>query len=320
MRTGNSDRRAVVTGGAGAIGSALVRALLAAEVPVTVVDNLSSGRRENLAAVEEAPGFHFLRGDLLRPEEIRPAFAGATEIWHLAANPDIRRGTVDPKLDLEQGILGTFHVLEEARRAGVARIHFSSSSVVYGRPDRFPTPEEYGPLLPQSQYAAGKLGAEGLISAFCHCYGLKATLFRFANIIGPGMSHGILFDLLKKLERDPRNLEVLGDGRQKKSYLFTDDCVRGMLLAAEKDPGPVGIYNLGSSDQITALEIAEKVVRALGGTARIALTGGERGWVGDVPVQFLATEKIRALGWSPRFTSAEAVDRTLPILRAELGI
>ncbi|MHB8352496.1 MAG: SDR family NAD(P)-dependent oxidoreductase [Thermoplasmata archaeon] len=320
MGAGSTDRRAVVTGGAGAIGSALVRALLTSGAEVTVVDNLTSGRRENLTAVEGQPGLRFLRADVLKPDEIRPAFEGASEIWHLAANPDIRRGTVNPKLDLEQGTVATFNVLEEARRAGVARIRFSSSSVVYGRPNTFPTPEEYGPLLPQSQYAAGKLAAEGLISAFCHCYGMTATLFRFANIIGPGMTHGILFDLLKKIERDPSRLEVLGDGRQSKSYLYTDDCVEGMLLAAERDPGPVGIYNLGSTDQITALEIAQKVVQALGGTAQISLTGGERGWVGDVPVQFLATDKIRALGWKPHYTSAQAVDRTLPILRAELGI
>ncbi|MGI0053971.1 MAG: SDR family NAD(P)-dependent oxidoreductase [Thermoplasmata archaeon] len=319
MEQGNTGGRAVVTGGAGAIGSALVRALLARGQEVTVLDNLSSGRESNLASVAEHPGLHFHRADLLRPEEIRDPIRGATELWHLAANADIRRGTEEPSLDLEQGTLATFRVLEEARRAGVDRIRFSSSSVVYGLPDRFPTPEEYGPLLPQSQYAAGKLAAEGLISAFCHCYGMTATIFRFANIIGPGMTHGILFDLLRKLERDPKRLEVLGDGRQAKSYLYTDDCIDGMLLAAAGEAGPVGIYNLGASDQITVREIADKVVRAAGGGAEIVFTGGSRGWVGDVPRQFLATEKIRRLGWTPRFTSSEAVDRTLPLVRAELA-
>jgi UDP-glucose 4-epimerase len=192
--------------------------------------------------------------------------------------------------------------------------------VVYGFPDRFPTPEDYGPLLPQSQYAAGKLAAEALISAYSHSYGLRSTMFRFANIIGPGMTHGILYDFLKKLDKDPSRLEVLGDGHQAKSYLWTQDCVEGMLLGAAHGSSAVEVYNLGSLDQISAGEIARKVVAALGGVARIQTTGGDRGWVGDVPKQLLATEKIRALGWRPRFNSAEAIDHVLPLLRAELGI
>lgn len=318
--TDGVGRRAVVTGGAGAIGSVLVRELVERGAEVTVVDNLSSGRLSNLAAVTGAPGFRFVQADLREPDRIGAAFDGATEVWHLAANPDIRRGTEDPRLDLEQGTLATFHVLQAARRSRVGRIYFSSSSVVYGFPRTFPTPEEYGPLLPQSQYAASKLASEGLISAFCHSYGLSACLFRFANIIGPGMTHGILYDFLRKLERDPTRLEVLGDGRQSKSWLTAEDCVAGMLTAAERSTETVGVYNLGSLDRLSAMEIAQKVVAAFGGTARIETTGGERGWVGDVPQQFLATERIRALGWRPRYSSAEAVDRAIPVLRAELGL
>lgn len=313
-------RRVVVTGGAGAIGGVLVRTLLERGHSVTVLDNLSSGRLANLAEVQAHPNFRFAKADLLDAAGLAPAFRGAEEVWHLAANPDIRRGTENPRIDLEQGTVATFNVLEAARRADIRRFRFSSSSVVYGLPTRFPTPEDYGPLLPQSQYAAGKLAAEGLISAFAHSYGLGACLYRFANIIGPGMTHGILFDFLKKLERDPTQLEVLGDGRQAKSYLWTQDCVDGMLLAGERSAGPVDVYNLGSGDQISAMEIGRKVVAALGGTARIHTTGGERGWVGDVPRQFLATEKIRTLGWKPRYDSAGAVDHVLPLLRAELGL
>jgi UDP-glucose 4-epimerase len=320
MDSRSAPGRAVVTGGAGAIGGVLVAALLRQGRPVTVIDNLSSGRLENLSEVQADPGFRFVKADLLKAEEIAPAFRGATEVWHLAANPDIRRGTEDPRIDLEQGTVATFRMLDAARAAGIRRVRFSSSSVVYGFPEKFPTPEEYGPLFPQSQYAASKLAAEGLVSAFSHSYGMTSCLFRFANIVGPGMTHGIIFDFLKKIQRDPKRLEVLGDGRQRKSYLWTQDCVDGMLLASERATAPVEVYNLGSQDQISAMEIAEKVVAALGVGAKIETTGGSRGWVGDVPQQFLATERIRKLGWKPRYGSAEAVDRTIPLLRAAIGI
>jgi UDP-glucose 4-epimerase len=319
MSAGPEARRVVVTGGAGAIGGVLVKTLLARGAEVTVVDNLSSGRLENLGEATSHPGFRFVRADLMDPKAIAAAFRGATEVWHLAANPDIRRGTENPRLDLEQGTVATFNMLETARAAGIRRIRFSSSSVVYGFPRLFPTPEEYGPLLPQSQYAASKLAAEGLISAFAHCYGLTACVFRFANIIGPGMTHGVIFDFLQKLHQDPTRLEVLGDGSQTKSYLWTQDCVEAMLVAGDRARAPVELYNIGSFDQISVIEIAKKVVHAMGNQAHIEFTGGDRGWVGDIPKQFLMTGKIRATGWRPRYTSAEAVDRTIPLVRAQLG-
>jgi UDP-glucose 4-epimerase len=320
MPTENRLRRAVVTGGAGAIGSQLVPALLAEGASVTVVDNLSSGRLSNLGEATGHAGFRFLQADLLEPERIRPAFKGATEVWHLAANPDIRRGTMDPRIDFEQGTRATLHVLEAALAEKVGWIGFSSSSVVYGLPSVFPTPESYGPLLPQSQYGANKLASEALLSAFCHSYGLHAAIFRFANIVGPGMSHGILYDFLRKLEKTPDRLEVLGDGRQAKSYLATVDCVAGMLLVRARGDSPIGVYNLGNTGQTSVRTIAEKVVATLGGRARIETTGGDRGWVGDIPRQLLATDRARALGWAPRYSSDAAVDRALGELRAELGL
>lgn len=320
MANTSTGTRAVVTGGAGAIGSVLVRALLDRGAEVTVVDNLSSGRLENLGDATSHPQFRFVRADLLKPEMIRPAFTEATEVWHLAANPDIRRGTEDPRLDLEQGTLATFHVLQAMRAAGVKKLRFSSSSVVYGLPNRFPTPEDYGPLLPQSQYAAGKLGSEALISAFSHSYGLESLIFRFANIIGPGMTHGVLYDFFVKLKKTPKRLEVLGDGRQAKGYLLADDCVGGMLFVADRVHAPVEVYNLGPEDQTPVAEIAKKVVAAHGGTAKIETTGGERGWVGDIPQQRLATEKVRALGWAPKYRSAEAVDRAISMLTSEFRV
>jgi UDP-glucose 4-epimerase len=303
----------VVTGGAGAIGSWLVRSLLERGTPVRVLDNLSTGRAELLPT---SPRLTFTRADLREPGAWTEAFSGASGVWHLAANPDIRLGTSDPRVDLENGTIATFQVLEAARRHDVPTIAYSSSSVVYGQATVFPTPEEYGPLVPESMYAAGKLAAEGLVSAYSHSYGVRAHIFRFANIIGPGMRHGILPDFFAKLRADPTRLEVLGDGRQAKSYLRTEDCVAGMLLATERARDPVNIFNLGNADRITVREIAEKVIAAQGGRARIEYTGGSRGWVGDVPQQLLAIDRIRRLGWAPQFNCAGAIDRTIAEIRA----
>jgi len=311
MAPPEADGPVVVTGAAGAIGGVLVRALLERGHEVRGVDNLSTGDRAQLPGGESARRLSFVTADLREPASLAPVFEGAAAVWHLAANADIRRGTADPRIDLENGTLATFNVLDAARRHDVRAVRFSSSSVVYGRATVLPTPEEYGPLLPESLYAANKLAAEGLVSAFAHSYGLEGHIFRFANIIGPGMNHGILYDFFEKLRRDPTRLEVLGDGRQAKSYLRTEECVAGMLLAADRAHEPVNLFNLGTTDRISAREIAEKVVAAHGGRARIETTGGERGWVGDVPQALLSIERIRALGWSPQLTSAEAIDRTI---------
>ncbi len=308
MTSSDPPGTVLVTGGAGAIGSFLVRALLERGHEVRVLDNLSSGRRDLLPA---SPRVSLTVADLRRPSEYEHLLRGVSQAWHIAANPDIRKGTADPTVDLENGTLATFHLLEAVRRHDVPRVLYSSSSVVYGQATVFPTPEEYGPLCPESLYAASKLASEALLSAYAHSYGLRAHVFRFANIIGPGMGHGILPDFLAKLRQDPNRLEVLGDGRQAKSYLRTEDCVGGMLLAGDRALDRVNIFNLGAADQITVREIAAKVVAATGGRARIEYTGGDRGWTGDVPLQLLSIERMRRLGWSPGCSSAEAIDRTL---------
>jgi UDP-glucose 4-epimerase len=308
----------VVTGGAGAIGHVLVRGFVEDGRTVHVIDNLSSGRRELLARRDGTP-IPLRVADLLAPEAWRADLRGASEVWHLAANPDIRKGTSEPRTDLEQGTLATFNVLEAARRADVPRVLFSSSSVVYGRPSVFPTPETYGPLLPESLYGAAKLACEGLLTAYAACYGLSVYIFRFANVIGPGMTHGALYDFEMKLRKDPARLEVLGDGRQAKSYLRTEGCVDAMRFVASHANEPVNVFNLGSTDQVSVRTMAERIVAAHGGTARIEFTGGERGWPGDIPKQLLAVEKLRALGWSPSEGSLEAVDRTIAELVALRG-
>jgi UDP-glucose 4-epimerase len=319
MPTTGPNGPVLVTGGAGAIGSVLVRTLLDRGATVRVVDNLSSGRREHLP-----PGppdrLSFCVADIREPSTYTTALDGARDIWHLAANTDIRKGTTNNRIDLEQGTLATFELVEAARQHDVARIFFASSSVIYGWAKVFPTPEDYGPLAPESLYAASKLAAEGLLSAYAHLYGMKVYLFRFANIIGPGMTHGILYDFFEKLKNDPSRLEVLGDGRQSKSYLRTEDCVEGMLQVGDRASETVNIYNLGSRDRISAGEIAERVVRAHGGTARIEFTGGARGWSGDVPEQLLAIDRVEKLGWTPPRSSAEAVDQTIAEIARERGI
>lgn len=307
----------VVTGGAGAIGSVLVRSLLERAGEVRVIDNLSSGRREHLTPSPSGKEAHLTVADLKQPATYADVFRGGSAVWHLATNPDIRKGLTDPSLDLEEGTRATFHVLEAARLYDVPRVAFSSSSVVYGFPSVLPTPEDYGPLEPQSLYGAAKLAAEGLLSAYAHSYGITAYIFRFANVIGPNMTHGILPDFFEKLRADPSRLEILGDGRQAKSYLRTEDCVAGMLLATDRTHQPVNLFNLGNTDQLSAREIGEKVVAAHGGRARIEYSGGRQGWVGDVPVQLLAIDRIQALGWKPRWNSAEAVDHTIEELMGE---
>jgi UDP-glucose 4-epimerase len=320
MTTATERAPVVVTGGAGAIGAVLVRKIAEESCPVRVIDNLSSGHRERLKDLEALGKVQFHRHDLREPEGLAAIFQGAGSVWHFAANPDIQKGTDDPRLDLGHGTLATAHVLEAARQAHVPRILFSSSSVVYGLPTVFPTPESYGPLLPQSQYGASKLASEGLISAYCYSYHMQAWIFRFANIVGPGMTHGVIYDFLRKLQRDPTRLEVLGDGRQAKSYLWVDDCIEAMRVAEERSHEPVNLFNLGTEQQVPVREIAERVVQALGGAARIEYTGGSQGWVGDIPKQLLSVERIQALGWRPRFDSSTVVDKAITTGRAELGL
>ncbi|HTP53582.1 MAG TPA: NAD-dependent epimerase/dehydratase family protein [Thermoplasmata archaeon] len=302
---------AVVTGGAGAIGSVLVRALLARGREVRVIDNLSSGRRAHLPAGGEAAKLAVVEADLRDPATFQEACAGAAELWHLAANTDIQRGSADPRIDFENGMRATFQALETARAQHIPRFFFASSSAVYGLATVLPTPEEYGPLVPESLYGAAKLAAEGMCAAYAHSYGLQVYVYRFANIIGPGMTHGVLYDFFEKLRRDPTRLEVLGDGRQSKSYLRTEDCVSGMLAAADTANGRYNLFNLGTRDRTSVKEIAEKVVAAHGGGARIEYRGGDRGWTGDVPQALLSIDRIEALGWRPSSSSGGAIDRTV---------
>jgi UDP-glucose 4-epimerase len=312
---GGGGRKALVTGGAGGIGHFLVRELLRQGWEVRILDNFSSGTRGNVQDLTEDPRVEVLEGDVLDPPTLLRGVSGVDFVWHLSANPDVRRGKEVTDLDLEQGTVATQRVLEAMRRASVKRIGFSSSSVVYGLPTVFPTPEDYGPLLPESLYGASKLASEGLVSAFVHTFGFQAWVFRFANVCGPGATHGVIYDFLEKLRRDPHRLEVLGDGTQRKGYLHVEDCVEAMLFAAEHAKEPVNVFNLAPVDTISVAEIAQRVVAAAGTGARIEYTGGARGWAGDVPRQHLAIDRLVRLGFTPRYRSAEVVDATIRALQ-----
>ena len=303
--------RFFVTGGAGFVGSQMTRRLLDEGHSVTVFDNLSLGRKENLGSALETENFQLVISDLLDMDSLMDAMDGHEVVVHLAANSDISRALADTSLDLKQGIMATYNVLESMRRCEVGMIVFSSSSVVYGEPTIIPTPEDYGPLLPISFYGASKLAAEGLITAFCHNVGIRAWIYRFANITGAPATHGVIFDFIHKLLRDDRRLEVLGDGRQRKPYLHVSDCVDGMLFGFDHAKDAVNVFNLGINDSVDVATIAEIVVQTMGlsNETAIEFTGGQRGWTGDVPVVSLDTTKMEQIGWRSKLSSRQVIER-----------
>ncbi len=301
----------LVTGGAGFIGSQLVHRLVP-EHTVTVIDNFSLGKREFLADLARDPRLTIVAADLLQPGALDRAIAGCDVVFHLAANSDIRAGTADPYVDVQQGILATYHVLEAMRAHGVRQIVFTSSSAVYGLPTQMPTPEDYGPLTPISQYGASKLAAEGLISAYGHLYGWQAWMCRLANIVGQRMTHGALCDFLSKLTADPTRLEILGDGRQCKAYLHVADCVEGILFVWTHANERVNLFNVSTSDAISVQEIAAMLSRRLGlDDVAWHYTGTAQGWAGDVPRMRLDTTKLTDLGWRPSLNSRQAVAKAI---------
>ena len=313
----------LVTGGMGFIGSHLVEALLKRNYEVRVIDNLSSGDPRNLERFDGSPNFSFIRGDLLNPEDLRRAIEGCRTVFHLAANPEVRTSFVSPDEHYRQNVLATYNLLEAVRREVDLDVFvFTSSSTVYGDARRLPTPEDYAPLKPISVYGACKLACEALITSYAYNYGFRALIYRLANIVGPGSRHGVIYDFVRKLLRNSHELEILGDGTQTKSYLYIDDCVDAMLLGMETQESPVAIYNIGSEDWINVKEIADIVVDEMGlKNVRFRFTGGVdggRGWRGDVKYMHLDISKMKALGWKPKYSSAEAVRLTARALIQEL--
>jgi UDP-glucose 4-epimerase len=303
-----------VTGGAGFIGSHLVDRLLSTNDyrlstnKVTVYDNLASGKKENIAHHFGNKNFKFIQADLLDPETLKEAMKGHEIIWHLGANTDIPTGNKITDLDLKNCTIATRNILEAMRQLGIDKMVFASSACVYGDAPPLALDETFGPLLPISLYGAGKLACEGLVSAYCHLFGIKAWLFRFANVVGARMGHGVIYDFIHKLRRNPKELEIFGDGKQEKPFFLVEDCIDGMLCAFKNSDNQYDVYNLGCESFTTITRVAQIVTEEMGlNNVRFKYTGGKRGWPGDVPVVHFSVEKMKKFGWKANHTSDEAV-------------
>jgi UDP-glucose 4-epimerase len=307
--------RACVTGGAGFIGSSLVDRLLADGHEVVAFDNFSTGQRAFLAGALQQPRFTLVEGDTLDQAALTRAMAGCDVVFHLAANADVRFGTEHPRKDLEQNTIATFNVLEAMRANLIKRIAFSSTGSVYGEAHVFPTPEDAPFPVQTSLYGASKLAGEGLVAAYGAGFGFEGCIFRFVSILGERYTHGHVFDFYKSLRADPTRLRVLGDGRQRKSYLYIGDCLDAMLLAMAKTRRTIEIYNLGTSEYCEVNHSIGWITERLGISPVLDYTGGDRGWIGDNPFIFLDTTKIRELGWAPTLTIREGIMRTLEYLQ-----
>ncbi|ACS32520.1 NAD-dependent epimerase/dehydratase family protein [Thermococcus gammatolerans] len=309
--------KVLVTGGAGFIGSHLVDRLMELGHEVRVLDDLSAGTLDNLRRWVDHERFEFIKGDMRDPKIVEEAVKDVEVVFHLAANPEVRIGSQSPELLYETNVLITYNLLNAMRGSNVEYLVFTSSSTVYGDADVIPTPEDYGPLEPISVYGGAKLAAEALISGYAHTFEFRALIFRLANIIGERSNHGVIYDFINKLRKNPEELEILGDGTQRKSYLHVSDTVEGMLHIFEhfkRSEKTVDFYNLGNDDWITVKEIAEIVSEEMSLRPRFVFTGGVdggRGWKGDVKFMRLSIEKAKATGWRPRLNSYDAVRRTV---------
>jgi UDP-glucose 4-epimerase len=300
-----------VTGAAGFIGSNLVDRLLADGEAVTGYDNLSTGMPEFVASACRNPNFTFVRGDLLDTRALTEAMHGASRVVHLAANADVRFGLAHPHKDLEQNTIATFNVLEAVRANNVREIAFSSTGSIYGEAAVVPTPEDAPFPVQTSLYAASKLACEGMIAAYAEGYGIKARIFRFVSILGQRYSHGHVFDFMGQLAENPSSLHILGDGSQRKSYLHVDDCIEAILLALHTGEERISIFNLGTDEVCQVLDSVDWIVGRLKLSPRLTFSGGRRGWIGDNPVIYLDTSRIRGLGWQPKKSIREAVELTV---------
>lgn len=305
-------RHVCVVGGAGFLGSHIVRRILAdSDVEnVVVFDNFSSGRMWHLDDHAGDPRLNILKGDVRDLPALTSALAGADSVVHLASNPDIARAVTEPTIDFNQGTYLTHHVVEAMRVARVGKVVYASGSGVYGDLGDVAAWEDYGPLAPVSTYGASKLAGEALISAYCQMFGLTGCVFRFGNIVGPHQTHGVGYDFVRRLLAEPNELTILGDGSQTKSYVHVDDVIDAIIVGLRHATTPFSAYNVATSDYVTVTEIAQLAVEILGlspGQVKLHFTGGARGWQGDVPVVRLNTDKIRALGWSNRWPTRDAL-------------
>jgi len=319
--------RVLVVGGAGFIGSHLVDTLMMEGYRVRVLDNLSAGSLENLGRWLGDVNVEFVRGDLREASVASQAVKDVDVVFHLAANPEVRIGSQKPEEIYENNVTATYNLLEAVRRHGVERLVFTSSSTVYGEARKIPTPEDYSPLEPISVYGASKLACEALISGYAHTFKIKSLILRLANIVGERSNHGVIYDFIHKLRRNPKILEILGDGTQRKSYLHVSDCVEATLHLYEEfeeEEKLYDVYNVGSEDWVTVREIADMVVETLGlENVEYKFTGGVeggRGWPGDVKTMLLDIEKAKGKGWKPKLNSRQAVEKAIQELIHSLNL
>jgi len=308
--------KVLVTGGAGFIGSCLTARLLKQGHHVVVLDNFSTGSTTSLKDSITNPRFECVRTDLRDDTILRKILRDCTMVYHLAANSNVRKGTRDTSIDFEQNLVGTRVLLECMREsANCRRIVFTSTSTVYGEPKTIPTPESYGPLRPISLYGASKLGCEAMISAYNHLFGIESTILRLANVVGPTSNHGVVYDLTRKLMRRNDGIKVFGDGTQRKSYLYVDDCLEALLIAGTLKQNEPEVFNVGSSDSVAVTEVLRTIENVLGqrvnGNVEFKDNGDGRGWRGDVREMRLDCSKLKGRGWKVRYDSHAAIETTV---------
>ena len=309
--------RYFITGGAGFIGSNMADRLLAEpENEVVVYDNFSTGRREFLEEALKNPRFTLVEGDTLDLEKLTKAMEGCEFVFHFAANADVRMGCEHPRKDLEQNTIATFNVLEAMRANGIRRMGFSSTGSVYGEAKVIPTPEDAPFPIQTSLYGASKLAGEGLLAAYAEGFDYQVYIFRFVSILGERYTHGHVFDFVKRLGKDPEHLHILGDGHQRKSYLYVKDCLEAILTVIRTANEKVNIYNLGTDEYVEVNDSVRFICGKLGVQPEFTYSGGERGWIGDNPFIYLDTKKVRSLGWQPKATIEEGVIKTVEYLQA----
>lgn len=297
-----------VTGGAGFIGSHLSEKLLKEGNQVTVFDNLASGSKENIKHLIGENGFQFIQEDMLNTDVLNSSMKEHDIVWHLGANTDIPTGNKVTDLDLKNCTIATRNVLEAMRSNGMNKVLFSSSACVYGDAPPVALSETFGPLLPINLYGAGKLACEGLMSSYSHLFGINVWMFRFANVVGARMGHGVIYDFIQKLKKNPKELEILGDGHQEKPFFLVEDCINGMICAYENSKEQCDVFNLGTETFTTVTMIGHIVCEEMGlSDVKFSYTGGKRGWLGDAPVVHFSTAKMKKFGWQASHTSDEAV-------------
>ncbi|RLG87846.1 MAG: UDP-glucose 4-epimerase [Thermoprotei archaeon] len=311
-------KKVVITGGAGFIGSHIVDSLMSRGVEVIVIDNFSSGSLENIKQHINKKSFKLIKADLKYWDQWVNAFKDVDAVFHYAANPEVRISSINPRVHFEENLITTFNVLEASRINDVKLHIFASTSTVYGDAERIPTPENYYPLEPISVYGSVKLGAEYLYITYSKLYGFRSLILRYANIIGPRSTHGVIIDFIKKLRRNPQELEILGDGTQRKSYLYIEDAIDATLhslnyfISTNKE---YEIFNIGNEDWVSVVEIANIIIEALGlrnvKYKYKLVTPDGRGWLGDVKLMLLDISKLKSIGWKPKLSSKEAVRKTV---------